>query len=151
MMKFSFGKHTAVIVLTTTISFIAVVCFFTACDDSTPPPVVPPDDPPTIDLFTMDSTSFHAGYTVTFGIRAVDDKGLDSAIINYGDGNRFRFDLGGAKHFAPFFQRTYGTPGFYTTSLVVYDSKHQIDQRGINVMVFPPDTLATPVQHYRKF
>jgi hypothetical protein len=128
--------------------FIAALsaALLAGCGDSTPPPVVPPDYPPEITLFEMDSTVFHAGTVITFAIRAGDDNGLDSAIIEFGDGNRRLFALEQYTHFAPFFQRQYGKPGSFITSLTVYDGKRQSAREEITVTVLD-DSVPFPNQY----
>jgi len=126
---------------------VVAILFVSGCNDDDPPVVVPPDSPPDITLFTADSTSFDAGYDVTFGIRASDDVGLDSAVFDYGDKSKRTFLLNGIKHFAPFYQREYGVAGFYTTTLTVFDKKKQTAQASIEFMVYPsPDSTPSTLK-----
>jgi hypothetical protein len=143
-MKFSFVKQTAVILLTTTISFIAVVSFFAACSETTPPPVIPPDDPPEITLFTIDKSIMTEHDTATVSFGATDDKGIDSAIIDFQDSSGFiyrRYNSG--TRLSGGVTRQWGFVGFHTTMFTVYDTKGQVAQASIYVQVYP-DTMQSP-------
>ena len=142
-MQFSFQGPYMNTLLVAVICLLAALSLLIGCSDSTSPPPLPPDNPPTITLFEMDSTVLHVGTKVLFGIRASDDNGLDSAVLDFGDGFRWLFILDGLKHFAPFLERQYGDHGFFNTSLTVYDGKKQSAHQEIYVMVYP-DSVPAP-------
>jgi hypothetical protein len=103
------------------------------CSDDENGPVV--DQYPVIVTFSADSVNITAGYLVNFQMVAFDDVGLDSAILNYGDNNRFLINVRGRDRLSAAAARTYDSAGVFDASLTVYDTRQQAARRPLTITV----------------
>ena len=83
------------------------------------------DAAPVIAAFSVDRTIAFTGETIAFRLDALDDAGLDSAVVTYGDSTRSLLILRGRRHLSATITRSYDSAGVYQTALSVYDTHGQ--------------------------
>ena len=150
-MQLSSGQRTLSEVICLLLFSVVAALYVSGCKDDTPPVIVPTDDPPQITLFEIINTTMHSGDTATINVGALDDYGIDSAVVDYGEPNNIEFKITPPmrqKHLSAGIQRQFGTVGFFNVTFTVYDTKKQSTKDSLLVMVFPPDTSASANDHY---
>ncbi|MGB6650050.1 MAG: hypothetical protein WBG01_16095, partial [Bacteroidota bacterium] len=120
-----------------TLLCISLSVFFFSCKEEITPPPTPPeevDNPPVVQRFFATPNSGTEPITVTFTLRATDDNGLDSLVVDFGDASRQVIDSQQKKDTSLELSHQYNSPSV-SARLTAYDTEGQSDTSQVQLSI----------------